>query len=353
MQKNIPAVSIIIPLYNAEKYIGECLESILAQTFTDYEVIVVDDCSTDKSVEVVKSYFEKFSGKLRLILTAKNSGNPGPPSNIGINFSTGAYIFFMDNDDAITETALEEMFLLAKKFDADVVHCKRYYRFPADKKYSDKTARVLHKYLIGEEETPPAFVNENILERIKILNEGKLFLNLWTKLIRREIIFQNELKLINGMAQDMVFTCCLFLCAKKYLLVPNAVNLYRVDPNSLSHSSKTLQVHVHQWATGLVQGFNYFEKFFGKQIFLSQRPDAKFSLTEIWIRECCKYLKNFYLQYPAWQLNELIRKEFDAVENKSALMAFLFSRMNLFNLKADLQEKNLKELQQKISAPTT
>ena len=62
MNKQIPAVSIVIPMYNSEKYIGECLDSILAQTFTDYEVIVVDDCSTDNSREVVESYLPKFNG---------------------------------------------------------------------------------------------------------------------------------------------------------------------------------------------------------------------------------------------------------------------------------------------------
>ena len=60
MLGKIPAVSIIIPMYNSEKYIGECLDSILAQTFTDYEVIVVDDCSTDNSRAVVQSYLPKF-----------------------------------------------------------------------------------------------------------------------------------------------------------------------------------------------------------------------------------------------------------------------------------------------------
>ena len=62
MKKNIPAVSIVIPMYNTEKYIGECLDSILAQTFQDFEVIVVDDCSTDKSCDVVESYLPKFNG---------------------------------------------------------------------------------------------------------------------------------------------------------------------------------------------------------------------------------------------------------------------------------------------------
>ncbi len=60
-KKFIPAVSIIIPMYNTEKYIGECLDSILAQTFTDFEVIVVDDCSTDGSAAIVQKYISKFN----------------------------------------------------------------------------------------------------------------------------------------------------------------------------------------------------------------------------------------------------------------------------------------------------
>ena len=67
MKIDIPAVSVIIPLYNAEKYIGDCLDSILAQSFQDFEVIVSDDCSTDKSCEVAESYVPKFGGKLQIL----------------------------------------------------------------------------------------------------------------------------------------------------------------------------------------------------------------------------------------------------------------------------------------------
>ena len=125
-----PAISIIIPMYNVEKYVGECLDSILAQTFTDFEVIIVDDCSTDKSCAVVKKYmplFNKNDDKLRLIELKKNSGFPSVPRNKGIELARGKYICFVDSDDAITNTALEELFNLAEEFQADVVHCERYF----------------------------------------------------------------------------------------------------------------------------------------------------------------------------------------------------------------------------------
>ena len=79
----IPAVSAIIAMYNTEKYIGECLDSLLAQTFTNFEVIVVDDCSTDSSPAIVASYLPKFGGRLKVLRLKKNSGNNGIPNNTG------------------------------------------------------------------------------------------------------------------------------------------------------------------------------------------------------------------------------------------------------------------------------
>ena len=121
------AVSVIIPLYNAGNFLPVCLESLLIQTFDDFEVIVVDDCSTDSSLTVAESYRERFNGRLKLARTRKNSGNCAVPRNVGLPFSRGEYLFFLDSDDFVTLTALEELYFLAKKFDADVVHCEKWY----------------------------------------------------------------------------------------------------------------------------------------------------------------------------------------------------------------------------------
>ena len=94
-----PAISVIIPMYNVERYVGECLDSVLLQTFQDFEVIVVDDCSTDNSVEVVNSYVPKFDGRLRLISMEKNTGGGGKPRNRGIELACGEYVQFLDADD--------------------------------------------------------------------------------------------------------------------------------------------------------------------------------------------------------------------------------------------------------------
>lgn len=142
MKIKFPAVSIIIPMYNAEKYIGECLDSILAQTFPYFEVILVDDCSTDNCAKIAKSYLEKFGGRLKIATLHKNSGNPSTPRNVGIEISSGEYLLFIDNDDAITNTALAELYLTAKRFEADVLFYNGYYRFHGDNLATAKKTAV-------------------------------------------------------------------------------------------------------------------------------------------------------------------------------------------------------------------
>ncbi|MCR5833692.1 MAG: glycosyltransferase family 2 protein [Selenomonadaceae bacterium] len=87
-------VSVIIPLYNVEKYIGEALDSLLAQTFKNFEVIVVDDCSTDSSCAIVENYKEKFNGRLTLFHMEENTGSGAMPRNKGLYLSRGEYVTF-------------------------------------------------------------------------------------------------------------------------------------------------------------------------------------------------------------------------------------------------------------------
>ena len=122
MTEKNPAVSVIVALYNAEKYIGECLTSLANQTLKNFEIIVVDDCSTDNSRAVVENFFAKFGDRLKLAKLNKNSGRPGIPRNFALEAAHGKYVYFLDADDLLTATTLEELHTAAEKFNADVVH---------------------------------------------------------------------------------------------------------------------------------------------------------------------------------------------------------------------------------------
>ena len=115
-----PDVSVIIPLYNAEKYIQTCVDSVLNQTLKNIEVIIIDDCSTDKSFELCKKLYGE--DKRVVLLQQEKNGGPGLARNSGIKRATGKYIAFTDSDDQMIPDTLLKMFNAAEKYNADVLH---------------------------------------------------------------------------------------------------------------------------------------------------------------------------------------------------------------------------------------
>ena len=113
-------VSVIMPIYNAEKYLSEAIESVLNQTYTDFELLLINDKSTDNSKEICKKYNKKDS---RIVLLENNSEShgPGPTRNIGLDYATGEYIYFMDADDWIDISLLQYAVNRMRETNADIV----------------------------------------------------------------------------------------------------------------------------------------------------------------------------------------------------------------------------------------
>lgn len=121
--KNRPKISIISPVYNAERYITKCLDSILAQTFQDWELILVDDESPDKSGIICDEYATKDS---RIIVIHKKNGGVGAARQTGLDTVTGEYVIHVDPDDWVEPTMLQELYTKAIAEAADVVICDYY-----------------------------------------------------------------------------------------------------------------------------------------------------------------------------------------------------------------------------------
>jgi len=107
--KDTPLISIIIPVYNAEKYIEETIENILSQTYKNYEILVIDDCSNDRSVQIIKKLAEQHEC-ITLIESEVNFGGPAKPRNIGVENANGEYLAFLDADDLWTRDKLQKQF---------------------------------------------------------------------------------------------------------------------------------------------------------------------------------------------------------------------------------------------------
>lgn len=114
-------VSIIVPIYNTQEYLGACLDSIIGQTFQEIEVLLINDGSTDSSLEIMEEYRERYPDKVQ-IHTKKNGGQ-ATARNLGIRLCTGEYIGFVDSDDYIEETMFENLYHKAKVEGLDYVEC--------------------------------------------------------------------------------------------------------------------------------------------------------------------------------------------------------------------------------------
>ena len=327
---NLPAVSIIIPLYNAEKYIAECLNSIFAQTFQDFEVIVVDDCSTDNSAVIVEIYESRFNGKLKLVHTNKNTGSPGEPGNIGVSLSRGEYLLILDNDDTIAPDALEKLYAVAKNFDADVVACENFYWVPEGSWYDDKFRENLRpfSYQKGSVVKEPTLIPFDVAERVKDCYERKFLWSLWQKLIRRDFLIENKIRFAGILIQDFLATCCLVYTAKKFVRVPYAVNYYRVRGTSLYRQKREPLEQLKTYLHALSVGFETLSNFLNGREFFNRNPETKRLAFLTYFREVWdNYVKEIYDKVPDVERENVLRKEFSGIDN-SGLRELFFTALS-------------------------
>lgn len=343
-----PAISVIIAMYNTEKYIGDCLESVLAQTFQDYEVIVVDDCSTDNGNSIVKSYENKFAGRLNLVHLPKNSGNNGIPNNMGLALSRGEYVIFLDSDDTITLNALEKLYTVAKNFDADVVGCEKYYYIPDNLWDSVEYRKRLQpiSYQQGGFVDKPTLISADFAERVKDCYNRRFLWNIWSKLIRRDFLIKNHISITNEMANDMLLTCFLVYSAERYVRIPDTINIYRIVESSLTHQARNPLKQLQKYCRALRVGFDHLDKFLSGREFFASNSQMKYLALETYVREIRIYLEEIYDHVPVYELDETLRKEFANGDN-TALLTFVFSSMNFHQSELAKTFKRIAELEKR------
>lgn len=332
-------------MYNTEKYIGECLDSLLAQTFTAFEIVLIDDCSSDNSPAVVESFIPKFGGRLKVLRLKKNSGNNGIPNNTGFALSRGEYVIFLDSDDTITPDALEKLYTVAKKFDADVVGCEKYYDVP-EEIWDNAELRPKIKpfsYQRGGFVTEPTLINYDIAERVKDLSQRKFLWNIWSKLIRRDLLIENKLTITNEMANDMLLSCLVIYCAKKYVRVPYVINYYRVVNSSLTHQKRDPLKQLKKYVAALTVGFDNMDKFLSEREFFQKNPTYKYMAFDTYFREILLYLNEIYGQIAVADLDEALREGFSAADNM-AITSFTFNLMNIYRFRLKQLRKRMAEL---------
>ena len=211
----MPKVSIIVPIYNVEMYIGKCLETLVNQTLKDIEIILVNDGSKDGSAEIAKKYLKKYPEKI--VYLEKENGGLSDSRNYGLPYAKGEYIAFLDSDDYVEENMYEEMYELAKKEDSDMVQCNFYWEYPDKNK---KKIGELKQYSNKKE----------MLVKTRV--------EAWNKLIKREILVKNpEIKFPKGLRyEDVEFTYKLIPYVEKVSILNKPFIHYIQRGNSISNT---------------------------------------------------------------------------------------------------------------------
>ena len=253
-QKKYP-ISVIIPLYNEEDYIGECLDCLLAQTFQAFEIVVVDDCSTDNSVAVVEDYMPRFNGRLKLAQTEKNSGGGGyVPRNIGLKLARGEYVYILDADDLILTTALETFYTSAILYDAEVVYTKSCYFVNAPNSislYRDfitrKSPRINTEFTIGN-------TNNNLSRLFSSDGRGE-FNTIQTTFCQREFLLANKLFFPQiTRTGDFLWVVSVYCHVNRFLRISTPLCLRRrYNDNSITRTVRSPQEQCSFWLGGLAE----------------------------------------------------------------------------------------------------
>lgn len=305
----VPAVSVIVPMYNSEKYIAILLESVLVQTLKDFELIIVDDGSTDKSCEIIESYKPRFGNKLRLVHSPKNTGHPAEPRNRGLALSRGKYVFFMDSDDALTKTSLKEMYTAAEKYQAEIVYCK--FVLISDGEGENFFNRVRGD--IDKNDKKTEFLTESLDLRMQAWFKLLIKVEPWRKLILRDYLMESQVRFMPVFQDDSIWTLGLLCTAKKIVMIPAACYIYRILPNSFSKvggdDNQTVK-NIRRKMDRTIRAMQRIDDFLGTIDFFKKNPEYRYATINNFLMIDLNWLQTDCFNLPPHKVKEICQTEF-------------------------------------------
>ena len=287
-------VSILIPVYKAEKYIAECLRSLFMQTYENIEYVFVNDASPDSSIDIVRRVAKEYPQRLPNVIIVENECNRGVAytRNVLMEKATGDYIYFVDSDDFIELDTIETFVATAQKENTDIVRCDYF-------KYVDGLATPIIRQPIKE--------GENLMTHCLSNNYGME--SLCFLFIRRSIITQHQLRFpegING-CEDFLMTVHLFYHTNKVVDLFRPLYYYRMDnAQSITHQPQTFRTHSIQAVQEIItflKGESVYEQYLPQLLQLMFTSKQHFLINKN-IRDINKYINTFpessgcYKAYP-------------------------------------------------------
>ncbi len=228
-----PVVSVIVPVYNVENYLSECIESIIKQSLKDIEIILVNDGSTDNSFEICNKYAELDN---RIIVIDKKNEGSASSRNSGIDIAKGKYISFVDADDVISQFIFEKLVNKAEETDAEMVVCNHFRKYESEIILQNKWMK---EDLIFENKE-----DINILQKQLLIKGYKakwprffFFGAPWARIFKREFIIENNILFPFNVRimQDGIFNLYALEKTNKIVFLKEPLYYYRVFADSISN----------------------------------------------------------------------------------------------------------------------
>lgn len=223
-------LSIILPTYNIEQYLRQCLDSVVNQTYTDLEIIIIDDNSTDSTPEIIREYAAKDS-RIKSIFHTTNAG-PGPTRNEGLKIATGAYVTLMDHDDWQDLDKYEKMMAKAAKHNADIVFCNA-------QEYNQDTGLMNKSYFVA----PKMFAGGGVLKantEQERWSMARMICAPWAKVVKMGLVRKYDIKFSSddNRFDDVLYHYHTCMFAKKVYFLDEILYTHRMFPLSISGASK-------------------------------------------------------------------------------------------------------------------
>lgn len=246
--------SIILPVYNVAPYLKRCIHSVLDQSFQDYEMILVDDGSTDESPEICDAYAEAYE-QIRVI--HKRNGGLSSARNTGLEEAQGTYVWWVDSDDWIDPEALNILHRVSCDKLPDVVKFNYYRVEGGQKKVSSNASPGLYED-----------ANRDLLMNKAFYTAGKYGLSVWSHIYRRSFLKVHSMPFISERivgSEDYLFNLSLYPYAEKMIVIPDALYFYEMRQGSLTQQYKQNMPHKYGQLYGqlkqVYQKLNLLEKY--------------------------------------------------------------------------------------------
>lgn len=243
----MPKMSIVVPVYKVEKYIGNCIESLMKQTLEDIEIILVDDGSPDQSGSICDRYQQK-DGRIKVL--HKKNGGVSAARNDGMDLATGEFILFCDSDDWLEKNACEKLYEKAVATDSDIVIGNVYEAYPD----RNKLAKFYAEPFTTDD---PAFIRKmiqadfyrNYCPMPDASGPAFGYGGPWNKAVRLSMLRDNTIRFdvrLKGIFDDILYTAHILAAAKRVSYITDSVYYYRQVATSITNTYKANTLEINQ-----------------------------------------------------------------------------------------------------------